>query len=202
MFVTKPKVTGIVLLVLAVASGGAGVVTYQKLVAQAPSQKEASAPKILAPAEQTPEAIQKEAERLLNLATALVTPEEKLKAILDKARGGEKLKSLLWARFDAANAEVKVRWKEFCGFARRKFSVLPYPNISTYLQPIYSSSWRLLEAQLDLSNLRALTQHLGSSGRISSLKRSRVSSSCRGRSVAVAQPALYEPRPSGRQTAP
>jgi hypothetical protein len=168
MFLTKLKVASIVVLALAVAGGGAGVVTYQKLVAQPPSQKEASAPKILAPAEQTPEAIHKEAERLQNLATAVVTPREKLKANLDNKFGmPEKLKPLLWARFDAASTEVKVRWKEFCEYGRRESARTRrlYLNIRSYLQPIYSSSRRLFVAEADISlnqtdSLAAWEHHL------------------------------------------
>jgi RNA polymerase sigma factor (sigma-70 family) len=153
MFLTKLKVAAVVVLVLAVAGGGTGVVTYQKLVAQPPSQKEATAPKILDPAEHTPEAIQKEAERLQNVATAVVTPEDKLKANLNKFGIQEKLKSLLWARFDAASTEVKVLWKEFCAYGRRESARTfgRHLNISSYLQPIYSSSRRLLAAQVGIA---------------------------------------------------
>jgi len=94
--------------------------------------------------QQTEEAIQdtieKQAEglRQLQLVTPAMTPEEKLKALLDDALVGNGLKSLLKARIDVATTELSARWKEYC-------------NGRGTLDIIIASSRRLLEAETDLS---------------------------------------------------
>lgn len=139
MFMTKIKLAAALLLFFTVIGGGAGVVTYQGLAAQSGDQQGASKPKAVAPAQQqTAEAIEKEAERLGELATAVVTAEDKLKALLDDPTIGARLKSLLKARLDAASTELNSRWKEYCA-GRGTLDI------------VIGSSRRLLEAETDLS---------------------------------------------------
>jgi RNA polymerase sigma factor (sigma-70 family) len=141
MYLTKLKVAAIVLLFVAVLSGGAGVITYQKLAAQPLSQQPAHTPKAVAPEQQIDEGLDKEAEKL-GVAKAVVTPEDKLKAILDASSFSEKMKSLLKARLDAATTELKARHVEYC--AGRGV-----------LESLIASSRRLLDAERDLSTKKA-----------------------------------------------
>jgi RNA polymerase sigma factor (sigma-70 family) len=151
MFLTKLKVVATLLLMVTVIGGGAGVVTYQQLAAQSSNQQEGKPAKAVVPAQpqdvdptqpQIDEAIKKEAERIGELATAVMTPEDKLKAMLDAADVGEKLKPLFKGRLDAAKTEVNARWKEYC--AGRG-------TLDIYL----NSSGRLLKAERDLSTKKA-----------------------------------------------
>jgi RNA polymerase sigma factor (sigma-70 family) len=145
MFMTKVKVAATLLLMVAVFGGGAGVVTYQRLDAQVqlPNQQQANTPKAIAPAqEETP---QEKAERLfvekaerLSELEAVVTPNYKIKRILDAANLEEKMKSLLKDRVDAAKTEVNARWKDFCA-GRGNLDIV-------------GASRRLLEAERDLSS--------------------------------------------------
>jgi len=143
MFLTKVKILATGLLVTAVIGGGAGMVTYQKLAAQSADQSEAIAAKVSAPTQREQpddEAYDKEAERLG--VKALVTPKDKLKAILDASNFGEKMKSLLQARLDAVTTEVKARFLEYCA-GRGTLDILT------------SGSRRLLDAERDLSTKKA-----------------------------------------------
>jgi RNA polymerase sigma factor (sigma-70 family) len=140
MFMTKVKVVASLLLVVAIIGGGAGVVTYQKLAAQSSNQHEGSTSKAGAPAQQ--ETDEEKAERLAEQASAVVTPDYKLKKILEAANVDQKMKSLLGDRVDAAKREVKARWQEYCA-GRGTLDIL------------VGSSRRLLAAELDLSTNKA-----------------------------------------------
>jgi hypothetical protein len=141
MLMTKLKVGAAVLLSIALLSGGAGVLTYQKLVAQPPSQKPANIPEEVSPDLQPTEEEKAEEKKLEALAERLVTPDEKLKALLTAANVDEKMKSLLWGRVDAAKREVKARYKE-------------YHEGRGQLNVCLDASRRLLEAERDLSSKR------------------------------------------------
>jgi hypothetical protein len=131
------------LLFIGAVIGGAGVFSYPKLAAQPANQPEANtAAAVTREQQQLNQAIQNEAERLQTLATAVVTPDDKLKASLDELRVGEKMKSLLKARLAAAKTEVRVRWRELC------------ENKGTF-DLLIGSSRRLLEAERDLSTRKA-----------------------------------------------
>jgi hypothetical protein len=67
---------------------------------------------------------------------------EKVKALLQGAAVGEKMKALLEARFDAARSEVDARWKRWV--AGR-----------TDLDRLVAASLRLLEAERELSTRKA-----------------------------------------------
>jgi RNA polymerase sigma factor (sigma-70 family) len=140
MFLTKVKILATGLLIAAVISGGAGVVTYQKLAAQSADQPEAIAAKAVAPTQRESreeEALDKEAG-----VKALVTSRDKLKAILDASNFGEKMKSLLQARLDAGTIEIKARYVEYC-------------NGRGTLDIFLGASRRVLDAERDLSMKKA-----------------------------------------------
>lgn len=131
--------TAVTLLLLVAMISSANMITYRKLAAQPQNQPQAAAAKAVAPTpQQSKETIQKEAERLTNLETAVVTPERRLKAVLDAAKVGEKMKSLLRARLDAANAVLRARWKDYC-------------RGQCLLDNVVASSRRTLEAERELS---------------------------------------------------
>jgi hypothetical protein len=150
MFLTKIKIAATFLLIVAVISGGAGIVTYQKLAAQAPNQQETGKQKVVALAQ--PKAIEQKAEvvdpeailkqKLEMAPDAIMTPDDDLKKMLEAANVDQKMKTLLWDRVEAAKKVVNGRCKEF--FVGRG-------TLDIYL----NSSRRLLEAELELSSSKA-----------------------------------------------
>jgi RNA polymerase sigma factor (sigma-70 family) len=137
MFMTKIKtVATILLLAVMIGGGGAGVVSYQKLGAQPPTQHEVAKQGLVAPAQQERPEVQ--AERLGAIGLTLVTSDDDVDAMLNVLNVDLKMKSLLKERFDAAKKETEARGKEY--EAGRG-------TLDIYL----NSSRRLLEAELDLS---------------------------------------------------
>jgi hypothetical protein len=150
MLWTKIKTAATLLLIAAVIGGGAGMVTYQKLAAQAPNQPVAGKQKAVALVQQTaleqnaeerdPEAALK--KRIDTAPEPILTPDDELKKMLEMETFDEKMKTLLWDRVEAARTVVTRRWKEF--FVGRG-------TLDIYL----NSSRRLLAAELDLSSNQA-----------------------------------------------
>jgi hypothetical protein len=136
MYMTKIKVTP--LLLMTIVGAGAGVVSYQALNAQPPKQQEAVKPEAVAQIEDPSES----AERLGAIALTVITPDNKVEAMVKGLNVDPKMKSVLKDRFDAAKTEVNARGKEYS--AGRGW-------VHVYLD----SSRRLLEAELDLSVKKA-----------------------------------------------
>jgi RNA polymerase sigma factor (sigma-70 family) len=150
MFFAKIKTAATLLLIAAVISGGAGLVTYQKLAAQAANQQEAGKQKAVALAQ--PPAIEQKAEvldpetilkKMIEAAPeAIMTPDDDLKKMLAAVNVDPKMETLLWDRLEAAKTVVSRRWKEL---------YVGRGTLDIYL----NSSRRLLEAELDLSSSKA-----------------------------------------------
>src|SRR5262249_50187192 len=73
---------------------------------------------------------------------ANITPDDKLKKMLETANVDPKMETLLWDRLEAAKTVVSHRWKEL---------YVGRGTLDIYL----NSSRRLLEAELDLSSSKA-----------------------------------------------
>ncbi|HLJ96096.1 MAG TPA: RNA polymerase sigma factor [Gemmataceae bacterium] len=140
MFMTKVKVAASLVLIVSALSGGAGVVTYQKLAAQTPGQQPANSPMAVAVAQQ--ETVEEKADRLSEQATPAMTPDYKIRRILEASKLDTRFKELMKNRIDAAKTELKARYREFCA-GRGTLDIL------------FGASRRLLEAERDLTPRKA-----------------------------------------------
>src|SRR5437660_11457419 len=127
MFVSKLKLTAVVLLSVGIL--GVGALTYPRLAGQQPDPKPAVA------SQPPPDKNEQEYPKLAALT------KERAKAILN-VNHADRLKVLLMDRFDAANSEVEARWNRYLAGKET-------------LDIILGASLRLLEAERELSGKKA-----------------------------------------------